>query len=164
MPAEIPDDEKILPSSTQRASGTQITLGPVEIAQAQDRLLVVARRLSRMEARERSVAPVQTDMMYLSWSKGQLNSAMAKKKGTYRRRNLPLDRRPSQIQPPRSFLPCAHAAGHDEDFNVASWVAGGAYREVFGKSGCWDDALSEIAIHMCGLACRRDWLQCLGED
>lgn len=63
MPAEMPDDEKILPSSTQRAVGTQITLGPVEVAQAQERLLVVARRLSRMEARASSVAPVQTEMM-----------------------------------------------------------------------------------------------------
>lgn len=71
MPAEIPLEVKTLPSSTQRAEGTHSTFGPVEIAHGQARLLVVAFLPSRTPARERMVAPVQTEMMYLSWGYSQ---------------------------------------------------------------------------------------------
>jgi hypothetical protein len=56
----------MLPSSTQRAVGTQVTLGPVEDAQGHERLLVVALRPSRMPLRARIVEPVQMETMYLS--------------------------------------------------------------------------------------------------
>lgn len=62
MPLEV----KMLPSSTQRAVGTQVTLGPVEDAQGHERLLVVALRPSRMPLRARIVEPVQMETMYLS--------------------------------------------------------------------------------------------------
>jgi hypothetical protein len=71
MPAEIPLEVKTLPSSTQRAEGTHSTFGPVEVAHGQARLLVVAFLPSRTPARERMVAPVQTEMMYLSWGYSQ---------------------------------------------------------------------------------------------
>lgn len=66
MPAEIPLEVKTFPSSTQRALGTHVTLGPVEVAQAQARLFVVAFLPSSTPARERIVAPVQMEMMYFS--------------------------------------------------------------------------------------------------
>jgi hypothetical protein len=67
MPAAIPLLEKIFPSSTHRADGTHVTLGPVDVAHVQARLLVVARLPSRTPARERMVAPVQTEIMYFSY-------------------------------------------------------------------------------------------------
>jgi hypothetical protein len=66
IPAEIPDDVQIFPSSTHRAVCTQLTLGPVDVAQAHERLLVVACFPSRMPARARIVAPVQMEIMYLT--------------------------------------------------------------------------------------------------
>jgi hypothetical protein len=71
MPAAIPLVVKTLPSSTQRAEGTHSTFGPVEVAHGQARLLVVAFLPSRTPARERMVAPVQMEMMYLSWDHSQ---------------------------------------------------------------------------------------------
>jgi hypothetical protein len=67
MPAETPLVEMMLPSSTQRAVGTQSTLGPCATAHGQAALFVVALRPSSMPARERIVAPVQTETMYLSY-------------------------------------------------------------------------------------------------
>jgi hypothetical protein len=67
IPAEIPLEENTLPSSTHRAAGTHVTLGPVEVAQAQALLLVVAFLPLRTPARERIVAPVQMEMMYFSY-------------------------------------------------------------------------------------------------
>jgi hypothetical protein len=66
VPAEMPEEVQMLPSSTQRAAGTHCTLGPVVVAHAQAFLLVVAFLPSRMPARARMVEPVQTEMMYFS--------------------------------------------------------------------------------------------------
>lgn len=68
MPAETPLVEIMLPSSTQRAVGTQVTLGPCFTAHSQAALFVVALRPSSIPARDRIVAPVQTETIYLSCS------------------------------------------------------------------------------------------------
>ena len=53
-------------SLDSRTWGTQFTFGPVLVAHVQANLLVVALRPSRIPDLARMVAPVQTEMRYLS--------------------------------------------------------------------------------------------------
>src|SRR3989454_2804425 len=62
MPAETPEEVTNFPSSTQRATLTQVTRGPWSATHWKKALLVVARRPSRRPARARSAAPVQTEV------------------------------------------------------------------------------------------------------
>lgn len=66
MPAEIPEDDQMLPSTTHRACGTHLTLGPRATVLAQADLFVVARRPSSTPALAASPAPVQTVIRYLN--------------------------------------------------------------------------------------------------
>lgn len=67
MPAEIPEDVQILPSTTHRAWGTQSTLGPLAMVLDHKALFVVARRPSRTPDFAAMMAPVQMEMRYFNF-------------------------------------------------------------------------------------------------
>ena len=69
----MPEEVKILPSSTQRAFSTQVTLSDYLVAKAKNSLLDVALLPSSTPALARSAEPEQTDQAHADESIAQVS-------------------------------------------------------------------------------------------